>query len=207
MSKTNALAASLRKKFGEKTDVLAISVRQEIGEHALIIRREVAEKFEEAERHSGVLHEDVLHRIDLVVEGYQALHQRIDGMEPRMEHEFVETRALIQLSYRQLQDRVETLEQRVWIIDETEWTALNVDVKAAAFEGPLEKAAGEGKKGADKYFTPRILIQSIVRCMKPDPRALRNSLSAILAAGRGAPGGRSDEPKMPFLRAIRFVTC
>jgi type I restriction enzyme M protein len=35
----------------------------------------------------------------------------------------------------------------------------------------LEKAASEGKKGAGQYFTPRILIQSIVRCVKPDPRA------------------------------------
>ena len=52
-----------------------------------------------------------------------------------------------------------------------EWTELDVDVKAEAFEGLLEKAASEGKKGAGQYFTPRVLIQSIVRCMKPDPRA------------------------------------
>jgi type I restriction enzyme M protein len=45
-----------------------------------------------------------------------------------------------------------------------------VDVKAAAYEGLLEKAAAEGKKGAGQYFTPRVLIQAIVRCMKPDPR-------------------------------------
>ena len=62
------------------------------------------------------------------------------------------------------------LKRLVSLIDEIEWTALNVDVKAAAFEGLLEKAASEGKKGAGQYFTPRILIQSIVRCMKPDPR-------------------------------------
>ena len=36
---------------------------------------------------------------------------------------------------------------------------LDVDVKAAAFEGLLEKAASEGKKGAGQYFTPRLLIQ------------------------------------------------
>ena len=62
------------------------------------------------------------------------------------------------------------LKRLIGLIDETEWTALNVDVKAEAFEGLLEKAASEGKKGAGQYFTPRILIQSIVRCMKPDPR-------------------------------------
>lgn len=56
------------------------------------------------------------------------------------------------------------------VIDETEWTALDTDVKAAAFEGLLEKAAAEGKKGAGQYFTPRVLIQSMVRCLRPDPR-------------------------------------
>jgi type I restriction enzyme M protein len=62
------------------------------------------------------------------------------------------------------------LKRLIGLIDETEWTALNVDVKAEAFEGLLEKAASEGKKGAGQYFTPRILIQTIVRCIKPDPR-------------------------------------
>ncbi|HLG98888.1 MAG TPA: class I SAM-dependent DNA methyltransferase [Bryobacteraceae bacterium] len=63
------------------------------------------------------------------------------------------------------------LKKLIGLIDETQWTALDIDVKAAAFEGLLEKAASEGKKGAGQYFTPRILIQSIVRCIKPDPRA------------------------------------
>jgi type I restriction enzyme M protein len=62
------------------------------------------------------------------------------------------------------------LKRLINLIDETEWTALGVDVKAQAYEGLLEKAASEGKKGAGQYFTPRVLIQSIVRCMKPDPR-------------------------------------
>src|SRR5438105_4345452 len=61
------------------------------------------------------------------------------------------------------------LKKLINLIDETEWTTLDVDVKAAAYEGLLEKAASEGKKGAGQYFTPRVLIQSIVRCMKPDP--------------------------------------
>jgi len=62
------------------------------------------------------------------------------------------------------------LKKLLSLIDDENWVALNVDVKAAAFEGLLEKAASEGKKGAGQYFTPRILIQTIVRCMKPDPR-------------------------------------
>ena len=65
------------------------------------------------------------------------------------------------------------LKRLIGLIDETEWTALDSDVKAAAFEGLLEKAASEGKKGAGQYFTPRLLIKAIARCLKPDPRTHR----------------------------------
>jgi len=58
-------------------------------------------------------------------------------------------------------------------------------VKAAAYEGLLEKAASEGKKGAGQYFTPRVLIQSIVRCMKPDPRIRRDFTICDPACGTG----------------------
>jgi type I restriction enzyme M protein len=77
------------------------------------------------------------------------------------------------------------LHKLVGLIDETEWTALDVDVKAAVFEGLLEKAASEGKKGAGQYFTPRILIRSIVRCVKPDPAESRNFAIGDPACGTG----------------------
>ena len=77
------------------------------------------------------------------------------------------------------------LKKLITLIDETEWTALDIDVKAAAFEGLLEKAASEGKKGAGQYFTPRILIQSIVRCVKPDPRAHSEFTICDPACGTG----------------------
>src|SRR5207244_5092634 len=62
------------------------------------------------------------------------------------------------------------LKRVITMIDEEDWSAMDVDVKGAAFEGLLEKAASEGKKGAGQYFTPRPLIQAIVQVMKPDPR-------------------------------------
>jgi polyhydroxyalkanoate synthesis regulator phasin len=108
--KAETLAASLRQEFGEKTESRAGSLRQELGER-------LNEKFEEAERHSRVLFEEMGRRLDLIVEGHQALHQHIEKLETKMEHEFLEVRALIQLSYRQLQERVETLEQRVQFIE------------------------------------------------------------------------------------------
>jgi type I restriction enzyme M protein len=77
------------------------------------------------------------------------------------------------------------LHKLISIIDDTEWTALETDVKAAAFEGLLEKAAAEGKKGAGQYFTPRPLIQSMVRCIKPDPRASKDFKIGDPACGTG----------------------
>lgn len=77
------------------------------------------------------------------------------------------------------------LKRLINLIDETEWTSLGVDVKAAVYEGLLEKAASEGKKGAGQYFTPRVLIQSIVRCMKPDPRSHKEFTICDPACGTG----------------------
>jgi len=77
------------------------------------------------------------------------------------------------------------LQKLIGLIDETEWTELDVDVKAAAFEGLLERAAAEGKKGAGQYFTPRPLIQSMVRCIKPDPRASKDFALDDPACGTG----------------------
>ncbi len=77
------------------------------------------------------------------------------------------------------------LKRLIGLIDETEWTALDIDVKAAAFEGLLEKAASEGKKGAGQYFTPRLLIKAIARCLKPDPRTHRKFTICDPACGTG----------------------
>ncbi len=77
------------------------------------------------------------------------------------------------------------LKRLVDLIDEVEWTSLEVDVKGAAFEGLLEKAASEGKKGAGQYFTPRIVIQAIVECIKPDPRKSKDFSICDPACGTG----------------------
>ncbi len=77
------------------------------------------------------------------------------------------------------------LRRLIDMIDQEEWSSLDVDVKGAVFEGLLEKAASEGKKGAGQYFTPRPLIQSICRVMKPDPRGKHNFTISDPACGTG----------------------
>ena len=57
----------------------------------------------------------------------------------------------------------------VTLIDNNKWSDLGIDVQAAAFEGLLEKAASEGKRGAGQYFTPRPLVECMVRLIRPDP--------------------------------------
>src|SRR5271166_415562 len=77
------------------------------------------------------------------------------------------------------------LKRVIAMIDEEDWSSMDVDVKGAAFEGLLEKAASEGKKGAGQYFTPRVLIDSIIRVMKPDPRGKPDFKISDPACGTG----------------------
>ena len=48
------------------------------------LRQEFGERMEEVKRHSGVLYEDLGHKLDLVVEGRQALYQKIEKLEARI---------------------------------------------------------------------------------------------------------------------------
>lgn len=77
------------------------------------------------------------------------------------------------------------LKRLINMIDEEDWTEMDVDVKGEAFEGLLEKSANEGKKGAGQYFTPRELIKSIIRVMKPDPRVKKDFTVCDPSCGTG----------------------
>ncbi|GHV41538.1 type I restriction endonuclease [Spirochaetia bacterium] len=77
------------------------------------------------------------------------------------------------------------LKKVITMIDIEEWSGLDVDVKAEAFEGLLEKAASEGKKGAGQYFTPRVLIQTMVRLTQPDPLKQKEMKISDPACGTG----------------------
>lgn len=55
------------------------------------------------------------------------------------------------------------------LIDRENWLSLEVDVKGDAYEGLLEKNAADVKGGAGQYFTPRPLINAIVKVMRPEP--------------------------------------
>lgn len=55
------------------------------------------------------------------------------------------------------------------LIDKVDWSSTGVDIKGDAYEALLEKGAEDIKSGAGQYFTPRALIDAMVRCVRPQP--------------------------------------
>ena len=61
------------------------------------------------------------------------------------------------------------LKRVVDMIDGEKWVSMSSDVKGDIYEGLLQKNAEDTKSGAGQYFTPRSLIRTMVRCMRPEP--------------------------------------
>ncbi|MDM1762107.1 N-6 DNA methylase [Acinetobacter sp. 251-1] len=61
------------------------------------------------------------------------------------------------------------LQQLINAFDQLDWFSIKADGLGDLYEGLLEKNATETKSGAGQYFTPRPLINSIVRCVQPQP--------------------------------------
>jgi len=57
----------------------------------------------------------------------------------------------------------------VQMIDQERWVSMSSDVKGEIYEGLLQKNAEDVKSGAGQYFTPRSLIRTMVRCVRPEP--------------------------------------
>lgn len=60
-----------------------------------------------------------------------------------------------------------TLTSLVTAIDEIDWYSAKEEGLGDLYEGLLEKNANEKKSGAGQYFTPRVLIDSMVALMQP----------------------------------------
>ena len=55
------------------------------------------------------------------------------------------------------------------MIDNEDWSSLDVDVKGEVYEGLLARNADDVRGGAGQYFTPRPVIRAIVEVMRPEP--------------------------------------
>jgi type I restriction enzyme M protein len=79
-------------------------------------------------------------------------------------------KGLIGTIFRKAQNKLTDpakLKRVVSLIDNETWIGIGVDVKGAIYEGLLEKNAAEVKSGAGQYFTPRPLIDVMVRLIDP----------------------------------------
>ena len=78
------------------------------------MRGELRGEIGEVKRHADVIAEDLRDEIRLVAEGLVAtnerLDRRIDGLRSDMKEEFADVRAMIRVSYRDLDQRVTRLE-------------------------------------------------------------------------------------------------
>ena len=77
---------------------------------------------------------------------------------------------LIQAIYTDASTRLREsrhLKQIIKSLDQIDWFSVQQDGLGDLYEGLLEKNANETKSGAGQYFTPRSLINSMVRCLKP----------------------------------------
>lgn len=73
---------------------------------------------------------------------------------------------LFQRAQNKLSDPAK-LKRVVSLIDKETWIGLDVDTKGEIYEGLLERNASEVKSGAGQYFTPRPVIDALVKCTRP----------------------------------------
>lgn len=103
------------------------------------------------------------------------------------------------------------LKRVVSLIDkEGPWVGLQVDVKGEIYEGLLERNASEVRSGAGQYFTPRPVIDAIVKCVNPtigetvcDPACGTGGF--LLAAYDHMKGQTQDRDKLRQLRHKVFT--
>src|SRR3954447_15386538 len=99
-----------------------------------------------------------------------------DALEVHYRHVLTELSrrpGMLGVVFRKAQNRIQDPAKLrrlvVDLIDRESWLTLDVDVKADAYEGLLEKNAEDVKSGAGQYFTPRPLIRALVEVMRPHP--------------------------------------
>jgi len=79
----------------------------------------------------------------------------------------------LQQIYTGAQNKISNPAQLAKIINmvnsEESWSSMSSDVKGDIYEDLLEKIAADTKSGAGQYFTPRALINTMVKCIRPEP--------------------------------------
>lgn len=106
----------------------------------------------------------------------------------------------------------------VTAIDELDWFSEERDQFGDLYEGLLQKNAEETKRGAGQYFTPRPLIELLVRLMQPAPGEVIQDPAAgtggfLIAADRfmrkrtGSRPSRSTRPSTAWRTSRARCAC
>lgn len=106
---------------------------------------------------------------DLVNKSGKALK---DFYKSLLNHLGEETSGIVQQIYQGSSTNIEepkNLEKIIKTIDELDWYSAKEEGLGNLYEGLLEKNASEKKSGAGQYFTPRVLIDIMVKLMDPQP--------------------------------------
>jgi chaperonin cofactor prefoldin len=74
------------------------------------IDAKIDEKFEESKRHFGVVADDLRSQIQTVAESVGVLDRKIDRVDERLSGELSEIKAMIPISFKQLDGRIRSLE-------------------------------------------------------------------------------------------------
>jgi type I restriction enzyme M protein len=61
------------------------------------------------------------------------------------------------------------LARTIKMIGAENWSSMSADVKGDIYEDLLKRYSEDTKSGAGQYFTPRPLINTMVKCIKPEP--------------------------------------
>lgn len=139
-----------------------------------------------------------------------------DELELQYRHtleELAKQSDLIGTIFRKSQNKLSDpakLTRVVSLIDkEGPWIGIGVDVKGEIYEGLLERNASEVRSGAGQYFTPRPVIEAIVKCVDPqigenlsDPACGTGGF--LLSAYDHMKGQSQDRDKLKTLRNSTF---
>lgn len=114
-------------------------------------------------------------------------------------------------------DEPKNLEKIIKSIDDLDWYSAKEEGLGNLYEGLLEKNANEKKSGAGQYFTPRVLIDVMVKLIDPQPGELCNdpacgTFGFMIASDRHIKDRTDDlftlpADKQEFQRKKAFTGC
>jgi len=81
-------------------------------------------------------------------------------------------KGMLGVIFRKAQNKIQDpakLKRLTELINNETWMGMDIDVKGEIYEGLLQKNAEDTKSGAGQYFTPRALIDAMVKVVNPEP--------------------------------------